>query len=65
MAQAFSIQQIFIPVLKELPISQTKNFVKYTLTAYVVGGLIYLYISFAGSIGLVNRTSIIPQPQTI
>ncbi len=51
MAQAFSIQQFFIPVLKELPMIETKNFVKLTLIVYAIGGIIYLFIAMVGSFG--------------
>lgn len=54
MAQAFSIQQFFIPVLKELPIIETKNFVKLTLIVYTIGGIIYIFIAMVGSFGTLN-----------
>lgn len=36
-----------------------------TLIAYLIGGSIYLYISFMGSFGIMNRTPINQSPQTI
>lgn len=53
MGQAFAIQTFFIPVLRELP--DTKNYPKYTLYAYLVGMIVYMYIAFAGGFGIVNR----------
>jgi len=49
MGQAFAIQTFFIPVLREMP--DEKNYTRYTLIAYLIGGTIYLYIAYAGSFG--------------
>lgn len=46
----FAIQMFFIPVLKESP--NPKNYVKYTLFAYIIGGMIYTYIAYAGAYGI-------------
>lgn len=55
MAQAFTIQQFFIPVLKELPMIEAKNFTKLTLIVYIIGGVIYIFIALVGSFGILNR----------
>jgi hypothetical protein len=57
---AFAIQAFFIPVLMKNPI-QSKHTVL-TLIAYLIGGGIYLYISFMGSFGIMNRTALNQDP---
>lgn len=49
MSEGFAIQIFFIPVLKELP--DPSKYVKYTFLAYLIGGLVYCYIAFAGAYG--------------
>lgn len=52
MGQAFSIQTFFIPVLRQLPTAYEGKYVKYTLIAYLIGGIVYLYIAYTGSFGI-------------
>ena len=54
MGQAFAIQTFFIPVLREEP--NSKSYTKYTLIAYIIGALTYLYIAYMGAFGILNRT---------
>lgn len=65
MGQAFSIQTFFIPVLRELKNGTIASYVRYTLYAYIIGGLVYLYIAFAGAFGIVNRPQIFKPVETI
>jgi uncharacterized membrane protein len=44
MGQAFSIQSFFIPVLKMN--KSPRNYVFYTMLAYIIGGLAYYYIAY-------------------
>lgn len=50
MGQAYTIQAIFIPILRELP--DTKNYAKYTLYTYIIGTVIYIYIAYMGAFGM-------------
>lgn len=50
MGQAWSIQNFFIPVLREIP--DSSGYTRYTLIAYLIGGSVYLFIAFAGSFGI-------------
>lgn len=50
MGQAFSIQSFFIPVLKMN--KSPRNYVFYTMLAYIIGGLAYYYIAYMGSFGI-------------
>ena len=52
MGQAYTIQAIFIPVLRELP--DSKNYAKYTLYTYLIGTAIYFYIAYMGAYGMSN-----------
>ncbi len=52
--------------------SETKNYTKYTLYAYLVGGSVYIYIAYAGAfgriysyLGILNRKVIVTPLQTI
>ena len=52
--------------------SETKNYTKYTLYAYLVGGSVYIYIAYAGAFGniysysgILNRKVIVTPLQTI
>jgi hypothetical protein len=36
-----------------------------TLLAYIIGACIYVYISFMGSFGIMNRSPLSNDPQTI
>jgi hypothetical protein len=49
MGGAFSIQTFFIPVLKKNPHPEKYKF--FTLLAYIVGTVVYLYIAFVGGFG--------------
>jgi len=49
MSEGFAIQIFFIPILRELP--SAKNYIKFTLMAYVIGGLVYSYIAYGGAYG--------------
>ena len=49
MGGAYSIQSFFIPVLKKNP--KSHKYVFYTMLAYILGGLAYLYIAYMGSFG--------------
>lgn len=53
MGQAFSIQSFFIPILKQT--SQPNKAGRYVLLAYLIGGAAYLYIGFAGAVGIRGR----------
>ena len=48
MGQAFTVQSFFIPLIKKTP--NPAKYTLYVLIAYVIGGLAYLYIGFAGSL---------------
>lgn len=48
MGQAFAIQSFFIPVLRQ---SRSTNANKLVLISYVIGAVVYLYITFMGSYG--------------
>ncbi len=63
MSLAFIIQTFFIPVLLKNP-AKSKH-ILLTFIAYLVGGCVYAYISFMGSFGIMNRTSLTNDPQTI
>ena len=70
MGQAFAIQTFFIPVLKKNP--NVGSYLFYTALAYAIGTAAYMYIAYAGSFGIfnnnsgiLNRSSIIPIPQTV
>lgn len=63
MSLAFAIQAFFIPVLMKNPAKNKHIFL--TLIAYVVGACVYVYISFMGSFGIMNRTPLTNAPQTI
>jgi hypothetical protein len=52
MGQAFSIQSFFIPVLKMN--KSPRNYVFYTMLAYIIGGLAYYYIAYMGSFGILE-----------
>jgi hypothetical protein len=53
MGQAFGIQSFFIPILRQ---SRSTNGSKLVLIAYVIGALVYLYITFMGSYGTTSLT---------
>lgn len=63
MGTAFSIQTFFIPVLKKNKNQEDYQF--YTFIAYLIGGSIYLYIAYAGSFGILQRTPLDENPETI
>lgn len=52
MGQAFAIQTFFIPILRKNP--QQENYQLYIFLSYLVGTLVYLFIGYAGSYGIVN-----------
>lgn len=49
MGQAFSIQTIFIPILKKN--KSRAMYINYVGITFVVGYLIYMYIAYMGSFG--------------
>lgn len=49
LATAFSLQGVFIPILRKNRLPDQNNLL--LLMAYVLGGLVYAYIGFAGSFG--------------
>ena len=53
MGQAFSIQQFFIPVLKKN--DRPNRYLLYVIIAYLVGGFVYYYVAYMGSIGILHR----------
>jgi hypothetical protein len=53
MGQAFTIQTFFIPVIKKTPNPSRATI--YTLIAYIIGGISYYYIAFAGSVSIWKR----------
>jgi hypothetical protein len=63
MSLAFAIQAFFIPVLKKNP--EQKKYILFTLLAYIIGACVYLYISFMGSFGILNRISYVSDRQTM
>ena len=63
MSLAFAIQAFFIPVLMKNPSQGKHTFL--TLLAYIIGACIYVYISFMGSFGIMNRSPLSNDPQTI
>lgn len=63
MSLAFAIQAFFIPVLMKNPAKNKHTFL--TFIAYVIGACVYVYISFVGSFGIMNRIPLISDPQTI
>jgi hypothetical protein len=50
MGGAYSIQSFFIPVLRKN--GQSRNYVRYTLLAYLLGGSAYIYIAYMGAFGI-------------
>ena len=63
MGQAFAIQTFFIPILRKN--NNQGNYQFYVFLAYLFGITIYLYISFAGSFGILQRPPVIDNPETI
>lgn len=63
MSLAFTIQAFFIPVLMKNPKKSKHIFLVFL--AYIIGACVYLYISFMGSFGIMNRTPFKKDPQTI
>lgn len=63
MSLAFAIQAFFIPVLMKNP-SKDKH-VLLTFIAYLIGACVYFYICFMGVFGIMGRTPINNDPQTI
>lgn len=49
LATAFSMQGIFIPILRKNRVSSQNGLL--LLLSYVLGGVVYSYIGFAGSLG--------------
>ena len=49
MGQAFAIQTFFIPILKKNP--NTDKYMFYTVLAYIIGTVAYMYIAYMGSFG--------------
>ena len=60
MGQAFSIQTFFIPVLKQN--ESVNRYPLYTGISYIAGYIVYMYIGYAGSFGILNRIPITPDP---
>lgn len=52
MGGAYSIQTFFIPVLKKN--SHPEKYTFFTMLAYIAGSIIYFYIAFAGSFGILS-----------
>lgn len=70
MGQAFSIQTIFIPILRKS--KNIHSYQSYTLGTFIAGFSIYMYIGYMGSFGkkllisgILNREPATPSPQTI
>jgi hypothetical protein len=67
MGQAFSIQTIFIPILRKNK-SQNK-YQLYTIITFIAGFCVYMYIAYMGAygnfhqyLGLINRTPFTENP---
>ena len=50
MGQAFSIQTIFIPILRRN--KNQSNYQHYTMITFICGFFIYMYIAYMGSYGI-------------
>ena len=56
MGQAFTIQAFFIPIIKKAP--NPSKYTLYVLAAYIIGGLSYYYIAYAGSFSTVRSSQV-------
>mgnify|MGYP002360690835 FL=1 len=70
LATAFSMQGIFVPILRKNHLPSQNG--RLLILAYVLGGLVYSYIGFAGSFGnslnyegILNRQPIDGTPETV
>jgi nitrate reductase gamma subunit len=63
MSLAYAIQAFFIPVLMKNPLKSKHVFL--TLMSYVIGACAYAFICVVGSVGIMNRTALTKDPQTI
>lgn len=48
LSQGFAIQAFFIPILKQNP--NTRKYKKILIITYLIGGLIYAFIGYGGSL---------------
>ncbi len=63
MSLAFAIQAFFIPVIMKNPLKKRHSLL--LLIAYIIGACVYFYISLMGSFGIMNRSPLKSNPQTI